>query len=174
MERLRPLDLEKTQFKSSFRGYDKATVDLIVARAAREIETLLGELKHAQETATHALTELEHFRAQESTLKEALILAQKASDETRANAHKQAELIEEQAQQRALELERQAQQKVRDLRWEIERLSLDRHKFEQRLRSLLDEHMRLLDIDRPYQPVLVNLELQENENPEQEPQTFAG
>ncbi|HRJ26599.1 MAG TPA: DivIVA domain-containing protein [Fimbriimonadaceae bacterium] len=169
MERLQPIDLEKTQFQRQFRGYHRAQVEQTLAQAAQEITTLRQEIQKARETAEAALKELEHFRTQESTLKETLILAQKTADETKALAHKEADLILQQAQQKAADLERQAQKHINNLRWEIERLNLERQKFEQRLRGLLNEHSQTLESGRLFQPALVNLEIHELSEPEGAP-----
>ena len=159
MERLMPIDLERIQLGTGWRGYDKKEVDAICLRAANEIGALLQELKEARETAATMTREVESYRAQEQTLKEALLLAQKAADETRASAHREANSIIEEARRQAGEIDQTAQARIADLRWEIERLGLERQRFESRLRTMLEEQLRLLDQGRPGQPALVNLEV---------------
>lgn len=158
MERLRPIDLERMNLPVGWRGYRRQPVDEALTRAAREIETLLGELKEAREIADKALKEADTYRAQENLMKEALILAQKAADETRAAASREAEMIVETAKRAEAELRAQAETRISDLRWDIERLSLDRQRFEQRFRALLEDHLSGLG-DRRAQPPLVNLEV---------------
>jgi cell division initiation protein len=155
MERLTPLDLQKAQFQTSFRGFDRAEVKNVLDRAAEEIARLLEEQKALKERQALDEQELERFRAQESTLKEALLLAQKTADQTRAAAHKEADRIMAEAQRKAEEIAEAARRRVSDMRWELERLSLERSKFETRFRTLLEEYLRGLDQPRGQEPVLI-------------------
>jgi cell division initiation protein len=144
MDRLKPIDLEKANPKRSFRGYEPRESDELFRRAAKEIEMLLSELKLAIEERDRLRAELASFHSQESTLKEALLLAQRTADETRANAHRQADVIVEEAQQRAAQLNQEAQTRLNDVRFEIERLQLERKKFLSHFRALLEGHLAAL------------------------------
>lgn len=141
MEKLTPIDLERAQIPAAFRGYHRETVDALVASASNQLEAQLVELRRLQALLKTAEHELERFRAQESTLNSALVLAQKASDETRALAHREADLILEEARQQAKEIKRQAQESVRALQWETERLQSEKEAFRARFQGLLTEHL---------------------------------
>ncbi|MBV6457062.1 MAG: hypothetical protein HONBIEJF_00168 [Fimbriimonadaceae bacterium] len=158
MDRLTPIDLERIQFRRSMRGYDRKQVEEVRQRATKEIETLLSELKEAREIAETALRHVENYRSQEDTLKEALVLAQKTADETRALAQKEAEYIREKAQSDALTTADQYQERINDLRWDLERLRLERQKFVIHFRAILQEQLQALDEGRSAQFTLVNLE----------------
>lgn len=144
MERLRPIDIEKTILPNSFRGYDRAATDDLKARCSREIETLLGELRACREEVEKLRGEVDRFRAQENTLKEALVLAQKAADDTRASANKEADLILEKVRQEASELRRDLEAKLTDTRWELERARLEKQQFITTFRSTLEDYLRKL------------------------------
>lgn len=159
MDRISPLDLERAEFNRVFRGLDPKPVKELLAKAGKEIELLRSELQAAKGLQEASARELEGFRQQESTLKEALILAQKTADDTRATAHREAEAILAESHRQATDLQRHAQEKINDLRWELERLSLERAKVFSRLRSVLQEHLDNLDGGAGHQPPLVNLEL---------------
>lgn len=154
MEKVTPLDLERAQMPVSFRGYNKETVDRLLTSASNQLEAQLVEIRRLSALLKNAESELERFRAQESTLNSALILAQKSSDETRALAHKEAELIIESAQLEAKEIKRQAQESVRALRWEAERLENEKDVFVSRFQSLLNEHLERLRCEQPTHAVL--------------------
>lgn len=142
MDRMMPIDLERAELKTSMRGYDRGQVQALLQRAAKEMATLRSEVESGQ-TELHKLRqEVEGFRAQENTLKEALILAQRTADETRAHAHKEADLITDQAKQRSAEVESEMQTKINDLRWELERLRLDKQKFLNTFRGMLEAQLR--------------------------------
>jgi cell division initiation protein len=174
MERLKPLDLEKIQFRRSVRGYDPQQVDDVCKRAAKEIETLLAELKEARDAAERANEKLGHYLAQENTLKEALVLAQKTADETRALAQKEAEHIREKAQADALATAEQFQERINDLRWDLERIRLERQKFIVHFKAVLQEQLQALDEGRSAQFAFISLDQPSTELPtDTEPEAAA-
>lgn len=142
MERMTPIDLERTELKKSMSGYDRSQVQALLQRAAKEMSLLRGEVESLQSENAKLTRELETHRSQENTLKEALILAQRTADDTRASAHKEADLILEEARQKAGEIEQQNQSKINDLRWELERLRLEKQKFLSQFRALLEAQLR--------------------------------
>lgn len=142
MERIMPIDLERAELKRAFRGYDRAQVQTLLQRAAVEMSALRSELDVAVTERNRAAQELDGFKAQENTLKEALVLAQRTADETRAGAHSEADLIVEKARQRATEVESEMQVKINDLRWELERLRLEKQRFLGKYRAMLEEQLR--------------------------------
>lgn len=142
MERMMPLDLERAQLRTTWRGYDRTQVQALLQRAAKEMATLRSEMDALRTDVGKQKHELETFRSQENTLKEALVLAQKTADETRASAHKEAELILEEARHKSAEAETQLQTKINDLRWELERLRLEKQKFLGNYRAMLESQLR--------------------------------
>ena len=142
MERIMPMDLERTKLERTFRGYDRKQVDDLLAQAAKEMETLRTELQQAQATLERQQTELESHRAQENTLKEALILAQRTADETRAGAHREADLILAEAERKARDSEKAAADQINNLRWDLERLRIEKQKFLNQFRGMLETQLR--------------------------------
>ena len=145
MERITPLDLQRAELPTAWRGFDKNSVLALLSRAAESIESLTKENRRLADSVRQTEAELERFRLQESTLREALVLAQKAADEARTNAQRQAELTLAEAEQQARETRRQAHESVRALTWESERLREQRSHFESAFRALLQEHLARLD-----------------------------
>lgn len=168
MDRLTPLDLESANLQTKMRGYDRQAVDALLGRAANEILALRTELKKAQEEIASLTQELGHFRLQESALKESLLLAHQVADETRANAHKEAQLILQEAARQVAELQAQSQKRINDMRWELERLGLEKQRFESKFRSLLQEHLDSVALPK-HQPALVNLEMSHHDDEEPTP-----
>lgn len=142
MERMMPIDLERAELKKSLNGYDRAQVQALLQRAAKEMSLLRGEVEELRAENGKLQRELDTHRSQENTLKEALILAQRTADDTRASAHKEADLIVEQARQRAAETEQQNQSKINDLRFELERLRLEKQRFLSQIRAMLEAQLR--------------------------------
>ncbi len=154
MEKLTPLELERAQIPTSFRGYDKESVNRLLSGASHQLEAQLVEIRRLQALLTNSELELERFRSQESTLNSALILAQKAADETRALAHRESELIIEAAQLEAKDIRRQANDSVIALKWDIERLDQERLHVVSRIKNLLLELDQRITQEGPTHAVL--------------------
>jgi cell division initiation protein len=151
MERITPIDLEAARFPIVRKGYDTGAVDAMLKTAAAELQSLIREVQELKRQHETEQKELELYRRKESTLADALILAQKAADETRANAHKEAELILEHAKRQAEDSRRSAGDELAELERKIEQRARDKANFEARFRSLLQEYLRALEES----PVLV-------------------
>src|SRR5689334_13694003 len=104
-QRLTPVDILNVRFKRSPVGYSIPEVDDFVRRVAADMEALLTEAAVQREKLQSQERELAQYRAIEVTLRDALVLAQKAADETRASARLQAEALLQDAQARAHDIE---------------------------------------------------------------------
>jgi cell division initiation protein len=96
-----------------------------------------------------ARAELERTRTQEGTLKETLVMAQKAADDTRAAAQRHAENVIEEARQGALAEKIAAQQQLSEMRWQIEQLKVERQKFTEEFRLVLERYLREVSFVNP-------------------------
>jgi cell division initiation protein len=145
-ERVKPTDLERTgtHLRRAWRGFDRTQVLEVMQKAALEMSALRGEIESLQQQLTAQKAEVETYRAQENTLKEALLLAQRAADDTRTNARREGDQLIEDARRKALEIEQQAQREMNELRWELECLRLEKHKFLSSFRTLLETQLREL------------------------------
>lgn len=142
MDRIMPIDLERPELRPKFRGYDRAATDRLLNGAARSLQDVLMENAALRQEIERLRSEIDLVRQQEQTLKEVLVVAQRAAEETRTVAHREAESILQEARQSALTERMATQQKLSETRWELERLKADRNRFAQEYRALLDEHLR--------------------------------
>ena len=146
MDRIMPIDLERVQLRKSFRGYETSKVDELIRASTDTLQSLLIENAALKEEMERQRQELDRTRLQENTLKDALLLAQKAADDTRAAAQRHAENIIEEARQAALAERISMQQHVSEMRWDIERLKTERQRFESEFKALLDRYQRDLTV----------------------------
>lgn len=145
MEKITPIDIQHKVFKKALQGYDRAEVDSFLDEV---IETLEDEAQ--QRTALEAeIADLKervsHFKAIEESLQNTLVLAQRTADETKASAHKEADLIREQAR---LQNEREVagyNEAIADVRRQQQRAVEATEKARSELRSLLLTHLALLE-----------------------------
>ena len=143
--RITPLDIRKQTFTKAFRGLDPDQVAAFLEQVANEFEALV---QSTDETATKLKVfegELDHYRRIEKTLNETLLTAQRATDEARVNAQKEAELIIKDAQLRAGRYEHDARKRVYTLEAELITLKSQRDSFFARFRAMLKTQMGLLD-----------------------------
>lgn len=152
MEKITPVDIQHKTFKKALQGYDRAEVDGFLDEI---IETLEDEAQHraALDAEIADLKErVSHFKAMEESLQNTLVLAQRTADETKASAHKEADLIREKAR---LEAEREItnyNDAIAEVRREHQRTVEASEKARSELRSLLMTHLALVEKVAP--PVL--------------------
>jgi DivIVA domain-containing protein len=132
-ERLTPVDILNTRFPRRLSGYAIPDVDEFVRRVASDMETVLAECASLRERIAAQERELGQYRALETTMRDALILAQKAADETRAAAQAQAAAQMTEANARLSEVNAQ-----------IERLHQERRRLVRDLQARLTSQMEWL------------------------------
>lgn len=143
--RMTPVDILNMRFRRRLSGYAIAEVDDFVRRVASDMEACLAEC-HAQREQVAALErELAQYRAIENTMRDALIMAQKAADETRIAAHAQAETLVHEAQLRASEQDVQAQMRQAEMSRCIEALRQERLRMAREWRAQLSAQLAWLD-----------------------------
>lgn len=136
--RLAPIDITKKLFRRTLRGYRIAEVDEFLAEVSADYEALVIENARLREQVAQMQEELERYRAIEEAMKNALVVAQRAADELRANAHKEAEIIRAQA-------ELQARQQLEQQRKAIEELRAARERFAIELRAALSGMLEFVE-----------------------------
>jgi cell division initiation protein len=144
MERMSQIDIDRssTHLRTTFRGYDRAQVLEVLQKAALEMSALRGDVDVLKTQLDRQSLELETFRSRENAIKEAIIQAQHSAEETRLAAQREADAILEGARSKGAEIEQQARDRMNDLRWELERLRLERQKFIHGFRSMLEAQLR--------------------------------
>ncbi|MCS7208532.1 MAG: DivIVA domain-containing protein [Fimbriimonadales bacterium] len=143
--RLTVLEIETKRFRRRLRGYDPTAVDAFLHEVAAHYEEVLTENRRMREELVGLRQEAERYRAMEGALKESLVLAQRSADETRSNAHKEAELIVREARLRAEQIVREAEQRAQHLISETEALEARKRAVVMELRALLLTHLQALE-----------------------------
>jgi cell division initiation protein len=144
--RITPLDIRKQPFRKKMFGFDPDEVNSFLEMIASEFETIIAQ---NNETMTHnklMQQKLEDYSKIEKTLNETLLTAQKATDDSRHNAQKEAELIIKDAQIRAGRYEDESRRRVHELESELVSLKNQRDSFLARFRSMVKTQLDLLGI----------------------------
>ena len=160
--RLTAMDIENQDFSRKMRGYDPEEVDLFLKSVAENVERLTLENGEMLEELGHLRKQLEELRAHERTLQETLVSAQRMGEEIKDRAGREGELVVQEARHRADRMHAEAQNSLMRLEADISRAKLDRETFERQLRSVIEQHLTLLDLRRDARSKVDNLRVLPN------------
>ncbi len=144
--KLTPIDIQQQQFRRELRGFDRREVQSFLDLVSQQVGELVREnteLKVAMRRAEH---EIEAHRDRETTLREAMLTAQRAIEEIREQARKEAELVVSEAEVRAEKIVHNAHGRVTKILEEVAELKRQRARAIEELRGILQTHVRLLDL----------------------------
>lgn len=142
-----PIDIQQHQFKTRLLGYEKGAVDHFLELLAEELERLHRQSQELKEELARTRASLEEMRSRELTLKETLLTTQRVTDDLKANARKEAEIMVAEAELRADKIVQAADERRIQLISEIQEMKRQKISFETSLRAVVESHLRLLDID---------------------------
>jgi cell division initiation protein len=154
MERILPIDLENTHFRRTLAGYDRRRVDDTMLRASRSLEAVLTENAALKAEIEHLRAETQAYRSQENTLRDAILVAQRAAEDTRAAAQRQADALLEEARQTGYAERVAASRALSETRWDLERMRQERANFRSDFQALLSKFQREISPDPlPAEPI---------------------
>lgn len=142
-----PIDIQQHQFKNQLFGYDKASVDRFLELVAEELERHSKQYQEVREELARTKATVDEMRQREAILKETLLTAQKVTEDLKNNAQREAEVIIADARVKAEQIVREAEDRRLQLISEIQESKRQKVAFETGLRSLVESHLRLLDLD---------------------------
>ena len=143
-----PLDITQKQFRRVFRGLDAEEVEAFLALVALEFEGLVKDVLALREDNHRKAEDIAEFRSRERALQETLVAAQKASEEIRESARKEAEITISDAELQAEKIVQGAHSRFLRIADDINELKRQRIQFETNVRTLVESHGKLLDAFR--------------------------
>jgi cell division initiation protein len=120
------MDIRKKTFSTHRGGLDKAEVEEFIVELAAEIENLRKERAQLTEKAEELTKHLKAYEDTEQLLKDTLVTAQKATNQLREDAKKEAQLIIEKAKLEAERIRQDATQQIRGVGDELRTLEAKR------------------------------------------------
>jgi cell division initiation protein len=147
MQSLTPLEIQKQQFSRVLKGYNADEVRAYLSLVAEEIENLLRDVDRLSRENAMLREDLDDHSQRERILKDTLLSAQKVSEEVKANARKEAELIVKDAELLAERVVGQAMSRLADIERTIQDLKLERASARNRLQATLDTMQQMLSLD---------------------------
>jgi cell division initiation protein len=143
-----PLDITQKQFRKVFRGLDPEEVEAFLGLVAVEFEALVKDVLALREDNQRKAEEIVDFRGRERALQETLVTAQKASEEIRETARKEAEITISDAELQAEKIVQAAHSRFLRIVDDINELKRQRIQFETNVRTLVESHVKLLEAFR--------------------------
>ena len=144
--KITPLDVRQKQFTGKFRGLDPTAVQDFLELLAGELEELVKESLTLKDELKKRGQRIDEYREREKTLQETMITAQKASDDIKEAAKRQAEIIVAEAELQAERIVQTAHTRLVQILDEIGELKRQRAQFEAGVRSLVEAELKLLEV----------------------------
>jgi cell division initiation protein len=132
-----PAELRHQRPARRLLGYRCAEVDQIMLDATQAFETVWSDRADLEDRVHELEVRLNEVTDTEQALRDALVTAQRAADEMRASASRDADNTVREAETRAREIVHKAYAERETVRREVEGLRSEEQRFRARLRSLL-------------------------------------
>ncbi len=140
-------DIKDKEFGRRFRGYAPQEVDMFVNKLADYIADLHRELDDITTQLRNNSEELKEYRIREDALAANLAQTRRIGEEMKANSEKEAKFIVAEAELQAEKILSQAHNRLAQIHDDITELKRQRAQFEVRLRSLVEAHIKLLEVE---------------------------
>ena len=143
--KITPVDIKNQKFAKSFRGYDPSEVEGFLEMVATSMEELLLESSGFKEKLSVAESTLKSYTDLENNLKNALVTAQKAAEDIRENAKKEAELLMRETRLKAERNMEEAYGTISTIKKQVADLENLKRDYLVRFKSLLDTHRNIIE-----------------------------
>lgn len=141
-----PLEITGHEFTKKMRGVDPDEVKDFLALVAEEFEKLVVGNGKLQDELAEVRERLGELRERERMLKETMVTAQRMSSEMKEEATRARDVIIKDGEMKAEQLLAHARQRAGELERLIVDLKLERDAFEDGLKHMLEQHLKLIDM----------------------------
>lgn len=143
------------KFNRTLRGYDPDEVNRFLDQVIQQVEQIvkenkekdarIQELKHFEQENRRLMQKVEQYEKVENTLNKAIIMAQKTSDQMRASAHQEAEVILSDAKKNANRIVNEALLKAEKTEDEAARLNRNIKIFKRRVKEIIEAQLEVIE-----------------------------
>lgn len=140
-----PMDIQDKEFERAFRGYEMEDVDEFLDQVAKDLEELLKENAELKEKVSFMQDKNKDYIQMEDTMRNAIVVAQKAADEVKQTALKEAETVKNDALREARQIIEDARNRSGKIVVEHESLVKQAQDFKLRFRSFLESQLKAID-----------------------------
>ncbi|MGI6703093.1 MAG: DivIVA domain-containing protein [Clostridia bacterium] len=136
-----PLEIQNKQFSKKIRGFDENEVDEFLDRLTEDYEALYRENANLKDRIQILEDKLKHFTEMETSLQNALVLAQTTAEEATRNAHQKSEIIIKKAEEEARRIIERANEKITDIEQQYQEAKRQMYIFRTRFKTLLEAQL---------------------------------
>ena len=143
------------KFNRTLRGYDPDEVNHFLDQVIQQVEQIvkenkekdarIKELEHFEQENRRLVQKLEQYEKVEGTLNRAIVMAQKTSDQMRASAHQEAEVILSDAKNNANRIVNEALLKAEKAEDEAARLNRNMKIFKRRVKEIIEAQLEVVE-----------------------------
>jgi len=144
--KISPMDIQRQVFSTRLRGFDQEEVRAFLAVVAEEVAALQRDKDTVEQQLRHLEQIVGEHRERETILKNTLLTAQKASEDIRESARKEAETVVKQAELQGDRLLELAQARAHEVERGILELRAHRTAVRTDVRALITRLTHLLDL----------------------------
>jgi len=146
--RITPLDVRQQQFTvRTFRGFDVQEVDGFLQDVAEDYETVLKENALLKEQLAVLEERARGFADLERALQDTLVTGQRMSEELKATARREAQLIVDEAQLRSEKVLDEARAEEARIRADMHSLKRLHRQLAESVKVAVERYLRLADAD---------------------------
>lgn len=143
--RLTPMDINNKEFKRGLRGYNPDEVDEFLDKVVEEYEAIYKENSLLKEKVSSINEKVDHYTKIENTIQNTLLLAQNASEQARANAQKEADMVIKNANETAQKIIDKAHNDVVAINDEYDKVRQEFIKFRAKYRNFINAQMETFE-----------------------------
>jgi cell division initiation protein len=146
------MDIRKKTFSTQRHGLSKTEVEEYIGELATEIENLRKERAQLTEKAEELTEHLDAYEKTEQLLRDTLVTAQKATNQLREEAKKEAQLVIEKAKLEAERIKRDAEQQTRNVGDELRTLEAKRSTLSDEIAGIARTYLAMAERMRDRKP----------------------
>lgn len=140
-----PLEIRKQEFRKALRGYDLHEVRSFLEMVSTELENVLRENASLSERVKDLDGKIEDYRRMEKILQDTLTTTQKAADELKNGAKKEAETIIANARVEVQKYLKESQAELARIKEETKMVEHQKLLMVSEFRGLLESYLKLLE-----------------------------
>ncbi|RJX31927.1 MAG: DivIVA domain-containing protein [Desulfarculus sp.] len=140
-------EIRQKEFSRRLRGADPRDVNTFLGKVADYVVGLQQELQLLEQRLSDARGEIKEYKSREQTVEATLAQTRKVAEEIKSNAEKEAQFAVAEAELQAEKILSQAHTRLARIHEDIAELKRQRAQFEVRLRSLIEAHVKLMDVE---------------------------
>lgn len=140
-----PLEIRKQEFRKALRGYDPHEVRSFLEMVSTELENVSRENASLSERVKDLDGKIEDYRRMEKILQDTLTTTQKAADELKNGAKKEAETIIANARVEVQKYLKESQAELARIKEETKMVEHQKLLMVSEFRGLLESYLKLLE-----------------------------